>query len=86
MVILSFVVTIILVIASAALAPGPFFFAAISHGTKSDAKSGFLFSVAHTIVEFSLIMLFAVGLLTVVSEPLVKMVIGIAGGSVLLLF
>jgi threonine/homoserine/homoserine lactone efflux protein len=84
--ILSFVATIILVTASGALAPGPLFFATISHGTKSGAKSGFVFSLAHTVVEFSLIMLLALGLLTVASEPTVKQVIGIAGGSVLILF
>jgi threonine/homoserine/homoserine lactone efflux protein len=84
--ILSFVITIILVTASGALAPGPLFFATISHGTKSGAKSGFIFSVAHTVVEFSLIMLFALGLLTIASQPLVKQVIGLAGGGVLIFF
>ncbi len=84
--ILSFIITIILVTASGALAPGPLFFATISYGTNTGAKSGFTFSIAHTIVEFSLIMLFAFGLLTVASEPIVKKVIGIAGGVVLLLF
>ena len=84
--ILSFVAIIILITASGALAPGPLFFATISHGTKSGAKSGLIFSVAHTVVEFSLIMLFALGLLSVASEPIVKQVIGIAGGSVLIAF
>ena len=84
--ILSFVAIIILITASGALAPGPLFFATISHGTKSSAKSGLIFSVAHTVVEFSLIMLFALGLLSVASEPIVKQVIGIAGGSVLIAF
>ena len=84
--ILSFVAIIILVTVSGALAPGPLFFATISHGTKSGAKSGLIFSVAHTVVEFSLIMLFALGLLSVASEPIVKQVIGIAGGSILIAF
>ena len=56
---LSFVVTVILITASGALAPGPLFFATISHSAKSGTKSGLIFSVAHTVVEFSLIMLFA---------------------------
>jgi len=84
--IFSFVVTIILLTASGALAPGPLFFATISHGTKHGAKSGLIFSVAHTIVEFSLIMLFALGLLTIASEPMVKIVIGVIGGIVLIAF
>ena len=84
--ILSFVVTVVLVTASGALAPGPLFFATISHGTRSGAKSGLIFSIAHTVVEFTLIMLFALGLLTIASEPVVKTVIGIVGGSVLIAF
>ena len=83
---LSFVTTIIVVTASGALAPGPLFFATISHGTKHGAKTGLVFSVAHTLVEFSLIMLFALGLLTIASEPLVKVIIGIIGGVILIAF
>lgn len=84
--IVTFVITVVLVTASGALAPGPLFFATISHGTKSGAKRGLIFAVAHTLVEFSLIMLFALGLLTVASEPIVRQVIGIAGGFVLIAF
>jgi threonine/homoserine/homoserine lactone efflux protein len=84
--ILSFVVTIVVLTASGALAPGPLFFATVSHGSKHGAKSGLIFSIAHTVVEFSLIMLFALGLLTIASEPIVKQVIGLIGGSVLIAF
>lgn len=84
--IVGFTVTVVLVTASGALAPGPLLFATISHGTKSGAKSGLMFSVAHTVVEFSLIMLFALGLLTVVNEPMVTLVIGVAGGIILIAF
>ncbi|KYK24712.1 hypothetical protein AYK24_05745 [Thermoplasmatales archaeon SG8-52-4] len=84
--IFGFIVTIVLLTASGALAPGPLFFATISHGTKHGAKTGFIFSIAHTIVEFSLIMLFALGLLTIASEPVVKIIIGFMGGIVLIAF
>ena len=81
-----FIATIIVLTASGALAPGPLFFATVSHGSKHGAKSGLIFSVAHTVVEFSLIMLLAFGLLTVASEPIVKIVIGLVGGIVLIIF
>lgn len=84
--ILGFVATIIIITASGALAPGPLFFATVSHGAKHGAKSGLIFSIAHTVVEFSLIMLFALGLLTIASEPIVKIVIGVVGGIVLIAF
>ena len=83
---LEFVITIILVTASGALAPGPLFFATVTHGTKTGTISGLIFSLAHTIVEFSLIILLAIGLITIASEPIIKIAIGIAGGIVLILF
>jgi len=84
--IFSFIITIILITASGALAPGPLFFATITHGAKTGAKSGLIFSFAHTIVEFSLILLLALGLISIASEPIVKIVIGIAGGVTLVVF
>ena len=84
--ILSFAATIIILTISGALAPGPLFFATIIHGSKSGARSGLIFSVAHTVVEFSLIMLLALGLLTIANEPGVKLIIGTIGGSVLIAF
>jgi threonine/homoserine/homoserine lactone efflux protein len=84
--IISFVITVVVVTASGALAPGPLFFATISHGMKSGAKSGLLFSLAHTVIEFSLIILFAIGLLAVADEPIVKLVTGTLGGLALIGF
>ena len=84
--IFGFIVTIIVVTASGALAPGPLFFINIAHGTKSGAKSGLAFSVGHSIVEFSLVMLLALGLSTLANEPSVKSIIGVVGGTFLLFF
>lgn len=83
---LNFVATIVLVTASGALAPGSLFFANISYGSKFGAKSGLIFSISHTVVEFSLIMIFAFGLLTVANEPIVQIVVGIIGGIFLIVF
>jgi threonine/homoserine/homoserine lactone efflux protein len=84
--IFGFIATIIVLTASGALAPGPLFFATISHGANHGAKTGIIFSIAHTVVEFSLIMLLALGLLSVASEPIVKIIIGLIGGIVLIAF
>lgn len=83
---IQFILTVVFVTASGALAPGPLFFATISHGSQSGAKTGLVFSLSHTVVEFSLIMLFTVGLLTIANEPFVKQIIGIIGGIVLIIF
>ena len=83
---LNLVAMVVVVTASGALAPGPLFFATIAHGAKSGAKSGLIFSAAHTIVEFSLVMALALGLLTIANEPIIKLIIGIVGGAALLIF
>lgn len=83
--VLGFVVTVVLVTVSGALAPGPLFFANISKGVEFGARGGLIFAVAHTLVEFSLVVLLSFGLLVINSE-LVRMVIGVAGGVVLVFF
>ena len=83
---LNFIITVILLTASGALAPGPLFFQTITQGTKTGARSGFIFSISHTIVEFSLIMLLAFGLLAVKNEVFIRNIIGILGGVVLIAF
>lgn len=83
---LTLVAMVMVVTASGALAPGPLFFATIAHGTKSGAKSGLIFSIAHTIVEFSLVIALALGLLSVANEPTIKLIIGMVGGAALLVF
>jgi len=90
--IFGFIITIVVVTASGALAPGPLFFINVAHGTKSGAKGGIAFSVGHSIVEFGLVMLLARVLLTLVNEPtmmyepVVKSIIGVIGGIFLLVF
>ena len=83
---LTFIATVVVVTASGALAPGPAFFANIAQGTKSGAKGGLAFSVGHTIFEFSLVILLAFTLQTVANEPLIKLVVGVAGGAALFIF
>jgi threonine/homoserine/homoserine lactone efflux protein len=82
----TFILTVVLITASGALAPGPLFFATVSHGTKTGAKGGLIFSISHTLVEFTLIMLLAFGLLTIASQDIVKNFIGVIGGIALIIF
>jgi threonine/homoserine/homoserine lactone efflux protein len=84
--IINFAATVILLSTSGALAPGPLFFVTITHGTKTGAKSGLLFSIAHSIIEFTLVMLLAIGLLSVANQPAVKLIVGGAGGIALIIF
>jgi threonine/homoserine/homoserine lactone efflux protein len=83
---LNFAATVIILSISGALAPGPLFFVTVSHGIKSGTKSGILFSIAHSIVEFTLVMLLALGLLSVANVPAVRLAVGVAGGAALIVF
>lgn len=81
-----FIVTVIVLTASGALAPGPLFIQTITQGTKTGARCGLIFSVAHTLVEFSVIMFLAFGLLAVRNEAFIRDSIGLLGGTVLIIF
>jgi len=86
---LAFIVTVVAVTASGALAPGPLFFTNITQGTKSGAKGGLAFSVGHTIFELGLVIFLALTLQTVLNEtnkPIIDFVVGVAGGIALLVF
>ena len=83
---LNFAVTVVLISVSGALYPGPLFFVTVSHGIKSGTKSGIIFSIAHSLIEFTLVMLLALGLLSVANVPATMLVVGVAGGVALIVF
>jgi len=77
---LDFVATVVVVTASGALAPGPLSFGILMQGSKGGARSGFSCAIGHTLVEFPLVLALALGLLAAASQPMIKSVIGLAGG------
>jgi threonine/homoserine/homoserine lactone efflux protein len=81
-----FIVTVVVVTASGALAPGPLSFAVLMQGSKGGALAGFSCAIGHTLVEFPLVLALALGLLAATSQPFVKSVIGVAGGIGLIVF
>lgn len=83
---LTFAITVIILTISGALAPGPMFFVTITHGAKSGTKTGVTFSIAHTLIEFSLVMLLALGLLSYANQPVIRFGFGFAGGITLIIF
>ena len=86
----SFIITVVLVTVSGALAPGPLFFTVIFHGMKSGAKGGLAFSIGHTLFEFSLVLFLAFilnfGVKPAAGESVMKLSIGIVGGLALIAF
>lgn len=81
-----FIVTVIVITASGALAPGPLTFAILMHGSKEGARSGFFVAIGHTLVELPLVLALAFGLLATIDQPFVKSSIGIVGGAGLIAF
>jgi threonine/homoserine/homoserine lactone efflux protein len=81
-----FVVTVVVVTASGALAPGPLFFSLVTYGSKEGARSGFTCAIGHTMVEFPLVLALALGLLAAANQSMIKSVIGLVGGVGLIVF
>ena len=82
----AFLATVVIVTASGALMPGPLFAANLLQGTKGGAKSGFMISVGHMLVELPLVMLIGVGISSLLNLPSFSTVVGLIGGSALILF
>ncbi|MHA1594321.1 MAG: LysE family transporter [Candidatus Baldrarchaeia archaeon] len=80
-----FIVKVIAITSSGALSPGPLTASTIGVGTKDGWKSGFMVSVGHTIVEFPLTLLIALGLISFMNVLYVRTVVSLAGGGILLL-
>lgn len=78
--------TVVLISSSGVLSPGPLFFATMSEATRTGARAGILSSTGHLLVEFPLVMLLSLGLLSVASEPLVRRIVGLPGGLALVFF
>lgn len=82
----AFLGTVVVVTASGALAPGALFAANLVEGTKGGARSGFMISVGHMLVELPLVMLMALGISSLMSFPGFAFVVGLVGGSALIGF
>ncbi len=76
----SFIITVIVVTASGALAPGPLFFGLLTHSSKEGARAGFSCAVGHMLVELPLVLALSFGLLAAASQPTIKYMIGLIGG------
>lgn len=66
--------------------PGPLFAASLLQGVKGGAKSGFMISVGHTLVELPLVMLMGVGISSLLNLPGFFTAVGLIGGTALIVF
>jgi len=82
MTLLFFLLKVVGISLSGALAPGPVTAAAIGMGS-SNRFAGVLMALGHGVVEFPLMVLLLLGVDRLLKLPSVKVVIGLAGGSFL---
>jgi threonine/homoserine/homoserine lactone efflux protein len=87
--ILEFAAEVVFLSASGVLAPGPLFFANLIYGIKQGSRAGFKIALGHTIVEFPLIFLLALGLFgfssIILSNESLR-VIGLVGAAAIIFF
>lgn len=82
----AFLATVVVVTASGALMPGPLFAANVLQGTRGGARSGFIISIGHMLVELPLVMLMGLGISSLLNLPGFATVVGLIGGSALIIF
>jgi threonine/homoserine/homoserine lactone efflux protein len=84
---LHLLVSVIVISASGALAPGPLFVATVSEGVRKGPRAGLLSATGHMIVEFPLVLLLAGGFALIVSGDVSYQVfVGVAGSLALVIF
>ncbi len=80
---LSFIAKVISITSSGALSPGPLTASTVASGAKSGPKAGFIISIGHTIVEFPLVILIAVGITVIFANQLATKTISLLGSFML---
>ncbi|HSG83910.1 MAG: LysE family transporter [Nitrosopumilus sp.] len=83
---LEFAVMVIVISASGVMAPGPLFAANVSYGLREGTKSGIKMAIGHTIVEFPLVILLGIGVVSLEIFPEFRTWISIFGAITLFLF
>lgn len=81
-----FAIIVVVISASGVMAPGPLFAANISYGLRDGARSGIKMAVGHTIVEFPLVILLGIGVVSLEIFPEFRTMISIFGAITLFAF
>jgi threonine/homoserine/homoserine lactone efflux protein len=81
-----FFAAVIVISASGVMAPGPLFAATISSGLKEGRLAGIKVAAGHTIIEFPLVVLLGVGILSLEVLPQFRMAVGILGAASIFAF
>lgn len=80
---IAFVFKVVSVTSSGVLSPGPLTASTVAVGTKDGARAGLLVSIGHTIVEFPLVILIALGITIIFTNELATRIISLLGAGML---
>lgn len=83
---LEFAAMVIIISASGVMAPGPLFAANVSYGLREGSRSGIKMAMGHTIVEFPLLILLGIGVVSLEIFPEFRTWISIFGAVTLFAF
>ncbi len=83
---LHLLITVQLLSATGALAPGPLFIINLIYGSYGGWKNGFKMALGHMLVEFPLYLAIGLGLISLMYMADVKIYLGITGGIVMIAF
>ncbi len=84
--IFAFAITVILISTSGVMSPGPLFAANIFYGLRDGTKAGLKMACGHTVVEFPLVFLIGIGVLSLETFPDFRGIIAILGSVGLFAF
>lgn len=84
--IIEFAIIVIVISASGVMSPGPLFAANITYGLKYGAKAGIKIAIGHSLVEFPLVILLGIGILSMEIFPEFRSIISILGAITLFVF
>ena len=85
-IIFSFAIMVIAISASGVMSPGPLFAANIVYGIKEGKIAGLKIAIGHTVVEFPLIILLGIGVISLDAFPEYRVLITIVGAIGLFCF
>jgi len=83
---LGFIATVVLVSSSGVLSPGPLTFYTLGEGMRNGYRSGLHISTGHMLFEFPYVLALAAGFGSFLAQPVARMIAGLVGGSVLIIF
>ena len=79
--IIAFAVTVVIISSSGVMSPGPLFAANVTYGLRQGAKAGLKMAYGHTVVEFPLILLLGLGVISLDKFPEFRIIISIIGAN-----